>query len=431
MESLFRPCVGTIRLKNTSDLRKPGNPGPICLKKGLPAQNLIYPSNEFITHPHKQNMHPKTIIKLSTAILIFICLTIGGCSILQIKTITGDQVAVKETWSQGVLNEVYPAKTYLLFPGFTQKLYPYQINQQVYVMNDSDSGEEYAEGRKGDAYLVQSSEGQDMKISLAVQWRRDPAKIVELHKTVKDNVEERILRPELQRIVKDEATTRTALQAYSGEGLVKLQQDISRKLSDANGELRKRGVIIDNFVIQHIALDPKYKNEISEKQVAIQSRLKNIEQTSAAMAAADKAKAEARANYEKSVVEAERDKQMGILQAQKEAEQQVLAAEANKKKVVLAAEAEKESGELRAKAILAIGNAEAEATKVKMLAYSGNGAGNFVKMEIAKSMADAYRGIRGYLPSDMNVNLLSDNFSKGVSLLVNPANERSKEEDEN
>lgn len=26
----------------------------------------------------------------------------------------------------------------------------------------------------------------------------------------------------------------------------------------------------------------------------------------------------------------------------------------------------------------------------------------------------------GYLPSDMNVNLLSDNFNKGVSLLVNP-----------
>lgn len=338
------------------------------------------------------------------------------------KTITGDEVAVKETWTQGVIDQVFGPKTYILFPAFAQKMYPYKISQEVYVMNDDPN--DYAEGRQHDSYLVQSSDQQDMRISLAVQWRRDPLKIVELHKTVRDNVEEKVLRPELQRIVKDKATVRTALEAYSGTGLVALQNDILATLRDPKGELAKRGVIVDNFVIQHIGLDPTYVKEITERQVAIQARLKNIEQTKAAEAAAEKAKAEARANYEKMVVEADRDKQVGILSAEKDAEQQVLAAEASKKKTVLAAEGEKESGQLRAQAIVAVGNAEAEAIRQKMLAYSSAGSENFVKMEIAKSMGTAYQNISGYLPSDMNIMLLSDKYQGAINLLADPSDKK-------
>lgn len=350
------------------------------------------------------------------ALLLFFVLI--ASFVVSFQTIRGDEVAVKETWSQGVINETFPAKTYTLFPAFTQKLYPYKISQEVYVMNDDPS--DFAEGRPKDSYLVQSADQQDMRISLAIQWRRDPQRIVELHKTVGDNIEERILRPELQRIVKDAATVRTALQAYSGEGLVNLQNEILENLRDKEGELYKRGVLVDNFVIQHIGLDPTYVKEITERQVAIQARLKNIEQTKAAQAAAEKAKAEAQANYEKMVVEANRDKQVGILSAEKQAQQEVLGAEAAKKKTVLAAEAEKESGELRAKAIVAVGNAEAEAIKMKMLAYSGAGAENFVKMEVAKSLADAYKNIDGYLPGDMNVMLLSEKYEGAVNLLADP-----------
>lgn len=355
-------------------------------------------------------------MSLAATIAIFVIAALA--LLINFKTIGGNEVAVKETWSQGVINEVFGSKTYMLFPAFTQKMYPYQISQQVYVMNDDPN--DYAEGREKDSYLVQSSDQQDMRISLAVQWRRDPLKIVELHKTVGDNVEEKILRPELQRIVKDKATIKTALEAYSGAGLVQLQNDILSALRDSSGELTKRGIIVDNFVIQHIGLDPTYVKEITERQVAIQARLKNIEQTKAAEAAAEKAKAEARADYERMVVVADRDKQVGILGAEKEAEQLVLAAEAAKKQTVMAAEAEKEAGELRARAIVAIGNAEAEAVKQKMLAYSSAGSENFVKMEIAKSMGDAYQNISGYLPSDMNVMLLSDKYQGAVNLLANP-----------
>ncbi len=366
----------------------------------------------------KKSMDTKTWASLSLITFIVVVLLAGLSMLVGFKTIAGDEVAVKETWSEGVLDEVFGPKTYILFPAFTQKMYPYKISQEVYVMNDDPN--DYAEGRDKDSYLVQSSDQQDMRISLAIQWRRDPLKIVELHKTVRDNIEERVLRPELQRIVKDKATVRTALEAYSGAGLVTLQNDILAALRDPKGELAKRGVIVDNFVIQHIGLDPTYVKEITERQVAIQARLKNIEQTKAAEAAAEKAKAEAKANYERMVVEADRDKQVGILSAEKEAEQQVLSAEASKKRTVLNAEAEKEAGELRAKAIVAVGNAEAEAIRQKMLAYSSAGSENYVKMEVAKSMEKAYQNISGYLPSDMNIMLLSDKYQGAVNLLANP-----------
>ena len=391
-----------------------------------------------------------------SVILGGICLLIvliGLVITVQIATVEGNEIGVLETWSEGVVPESLPAKTYIWVPGFNKKLYSYEISQQVYVMNNKDGGDEYGNGRKSDAYRVQSSEGQDMDISLRVQWRRDPLKVVELHQIVGMNVEELVLRPELQRIVKDEATTRTALEAYSGAGLVELQQAIQSSLQDDTGKLYGRGVIVDSFVIEHIGLDPKYVGEIKEKQIAIQSRLKSIEQTAAAVADAEKAKAEAQADYEKQVVESERDKTKGVLKAEQEAAEMVLAAGANASKVTLAAEAQatqvvlaaeaqakqvtlaaeadkarnvlaaegdKEAGVLRAQAIIALGEAEAQATKLKLAAYNTDGADAFVKIELGKSMANAFQNIDGYLPENMSINLLAEQYTSGVNMLVSP-----------
>jgi regulator of protease activity HflC (stomatin/prohibitin superfamily) len=370
----------------------------------------------------------KTVI---IGVISLIILIIISALTLRIDTIAGGQIGVLETWSEGVVSEPLHPKTYIWVPGFNKKVYKYSVEQQVFVMNDDDSGGEYGEGRKGDSYSVPSTEGQNMKISLSVQWRRDPLKVVELHETARDNVEERILRPEIQRIVKDEATILTAIEAYSGAGLVKLQKSIENRLRDDNGELRKKGVIVDNFVIQKIDLEPMYLEQITARQVAVQARLRAIEETRAAEAAADRAKAEAQADYEKRIVEANRDKQVGILNSQKEAEQVILQAEAAARQVEIAAKAEMERNILIAKgnaeagiqqamAIEALGRAEAEATKLKMLAYSSEGADMFARIEIAKSMSDAFKGIKGYLPESMSINLLAESYNKGISLLVEP-----------
>lgn len=370
----------------------------------------------------------KTPLSLIATGVIVLALVLASVFVVDIETIEGNEIGVKETWSGGVLPDPLQPKTYILIPGFTQKIFKYDLSSQVFVMNDQ-AMDTYGEGRRRDSYLVQSSEGQDMRISLNIRWRRDPAHVVELHKTVRENVEEKILRPELMRVVKDQATTRTALEAYAGDGLVQLQSSISQALMSSDSELRKRGVIVENFVIEHIGLDPSYVEQIKARQVAVQSRLRAIEETKAAEAKAEQAKAEAQAAYERAVVDARRDKEVGVLAAQKRAEQQVLDAEAAAKRVELAAEADKtrnvlaaqgeqEAALLRAQAIEALGEAEAEATRLKLSAYSAEGSEAFVRIEVAKSMSSAFQNIDGYLPQDMTVNLLSESFLKAVESAV-------------
>lgn len=362
--------------------------------------------------------------------LIVAILLLGSFFAVDIVTIEGNEMGVKETWKDGVLPDPLISKTYVLIPGFTQKIFKYDMSSQVFVMNDEASST-YGAGRTRDSYVVQSSEGQDMRISLNVRWRRDPAKIVDLHKTVRYAIEEKILRPEIMRIVKDQSTIREAIEAYAGEGLVKLQRDISTALQSSEGELHKRGVIVENFVIERIGLDIQYIEQIKARQVAVQERLRAIEETKAAQAKAQRAKAEAQAAYEKAVVDAKRDKEVGILSAQKTAEQQILAAqaaarrvelaaEADKNRNVLAAEGEQEASLLRASAIEALGKAEAEATRLKLAAYSAEGSEAFVRIEVAKSLSVAFQNISGYLPQDMNVNLLSESFLKAVESVVKP-----------
>jgi regulator of protease activity HflC (stomatin/prohibitin superfamily) len=253
--------------------------------------------------------------------------------------------------------------------------------------------------------------------------------IVEIHKKLRTDIREKLLRPQVMLIVKNEATIISAIDAFSGDGLVKLQMDVMKDLINPNGELRKRGVIVENFTIQHIDLDEKYIGEIRARQVATQQKLRADEETKAAQATALKAQAEAKADYNRRVVEAERDKQVGILKAEENAQKQILAAkagaeqitlaaEADKKKTVLTAEGEKEAGLLSAQAIEALGKARAEAKKLELSAYAVPGADAFVKIEVAKQIASAYGNIRGFLPSDMKVNLLTTSFIESVEKLM-------------
>lgn len=114
------------------------------------------------------------------------------------------------------------------------------------------------------------------------------------------------------------------------------------------------------------------------------------------------------------MVEADRDAKVKVVAATAAAEQQVLAAEAEKKKSVLAAEAEKESGELKAQAILALGKANAESEKLKFSAYSAPGAEIYAKIQIADSMSKAFGNIKGYLPENMSIFTLGNNFQQAV-----------------
>lgn len=355
----------------------------------------------------------KLQVKLIAGSVGAVLLLLAAVLMFDVFPIAGNEVGVKETYLGGVHPQPFPARTYFILPW--ERMYKYSTALQVYEMSHAPAGGETTEGWDSEPYKIQSKDAQTMDLSLQVQWRIDAEKVVDLHRQIGPNsIEAKVLRPIVLRIVKDEATTRDALIAYSGPGLVELQSVIERDLADPQGELRLRGIIVDSFVLQKIELDPAYVTEINARQVAIQKEMRAVQEEKAAQAEALKAKAVARADYEKTVVEAERDKAKLVLAAEADNEKAILAAEAEKRKAVLVAEGERDAGELRAAGILAIGKATAEAKRLEFTAYGEDGADNYVKLQVANSMGQAFSGIKGYLPSDMTIVTLGQTFLDAV-----------------
>lgn len=371
-------------------------------------------------------------MKLAVSGIVLVIALVLTMLAIKIVTIEGNQLGIKETWANGVEADILQPKTYFLFPGWSQTVIKYDASSQVFVMNDKgDSTGEKGQGRAKDAYLVQSAEGQDMKISLNLRWRLDPTHLVQIHKTVRNDIEDKIIRPVVMRVVKDEATKMKAIDAYSGEGLVQLQSHIQNSLAGAGEgkELAERGVIVENFVIEHIELDPKYIEEIKGKQIATQRTLRAAEEQKAATAEAEVARAKAQADLNTQVVGAERDAKIKVLTAQADNEKVIIAAKAQqqqlqieaegqKQKMTLEAEGKKAAMMAEAEGTLALGKAKAEAQRQLLAAYSVPGSDAWVKTQVAESAAKAFGGIKGYLPADMKVNLLTGNFQTAVDTLT-------------
>lgn len=376
----------------------------------------------------------KSPVKLIVSGIVLLIALVVTLLTFKVVTVDGNQLGIKETWSGGVQAEIMQPKTYFLFPGWSQTVYKYDASSQVFVMNDKGAHTEGTKGRSTpDSYLVQSQEGQDMKISLNLRWRLDPAKLVSIHKTVREQVEEKLIRPTVMRVVKDKATSIKAIDAYSGEGLVKLQASIQFALAGGDElegkELRERGIIIENFVIEHIALDPNYVAEIVKKQIAVQQQLRAVEEQKAAEAEALVAKSKAQADLNTQVVAGERDAKLVVIKAKAAAEQVTVAAEAAAKQVEIAAEAQKKQMALEgegkklqqvaeAEGILAVGKAKAASQELLLTAYAAKGADAWVKTQVAESASKAFAGIKGYLPADMKVNLLTGQFQTAVDSLT-------------
>ncbi len=365
------------------------------------------------------NNNTNSPVKLIVTLIATFVLLIVAFFSISVVTIKGNELGIKETWKDGVVTNIMQPGTYFLFPGWSQKVVHYDASSQVFVMNDIPAAiEKNAVGREHDSYLVQSSEGQDMHISMNLRYRLDPEKLVSIHKTVRMHIDEKLIRPVLMRVVKDQATTMKAIDAYSGEGLVRLQSSIQRSLSGNDlvetKELKERGILIENFVIEHIALDTNYIAEIKGKQIATQKQLRSIEEQKAAEAQALVAKALAQADFNKQVVEAERDAKVRVTAATAANESAVIAAKAEQQKLILEAEGQKEAMIAKAEGTLAMGKAEAQAKELLLKAWAVPGAESFVKVEVSKNIGVAFSGIKGYLPEKMTINTFTDNFLKGL-----------------
>lgn len=142
-----------------------------------------------------------------------------------------------------------------------------------------------------------SKDLQEVDMSLAVNYRIDNKKAVDLYKTVGVNYREVILEPAIQESIK--ATT----SKYTAEELITKRSEVSTKsMEELAKKVAKYGLTVSDFNITNFSFSQEFDRAIEEKQVAEQKVLTAKQEL-------EKEKIEA----EKKIVKAEAEKKANEL----------------------------------------------------------------------------------------------------------------------
>lgn len=151
--------------------------------------------------------------------------------------------------------------------------------------------------------VITESSSKDLQLvnmALAVNYRVDGTKAIELFKNVGTKYGEVVLQPAVQESIKA-VTSR-----YTAEELITRRNEVSVECMDElNNKVNRYGIIIDNFNITNFNFSTEFNNAIEEKQVAEQRVLTAKQEL-------EKSKVEA----ERKVVEAQAEKKANELKQQ-------------------------------------------------------------------------------------------------------------------
>lgn len=333
-----------------------------------------------------------TSIKIGiVAFVAIIALWAIGNTVGVVK-VEGNEAVVKQHLFKGVVDDIWTSGTHF-YMGWFWDVYKYDIGTQK-ITFDSHVNNKDAEWPSIPVEVGENG-GQKAQISISCNYRLNPAKLVQIHKSgLGKTYESVVLKREIVDTVNEIARPHaSALDLYSGTGFVRFKNDVDKALKN-NDFLREKGIEIENTIIYQVHLDPKYEEEIAGKQIAQQQKLRKQEETKAAEEEAKRIFAMSQANVEKVRQEAEAQKIITVKKAEADAEQQVLQANAEKKKRVALAEGERDANLALASGIFAVGEAEAKVAALKRESlYAGESGERRAKVEIAVAQAEKMQGL--------------------------------------
>lgn len=300
---------------------------------------------------------------------------------------------------------------------------------KIPVQMDKLTEQDLAEGK--------STGPTDVLMSCVMQYHLSPKDehLVALHKDKTTAYRTTFLKDVLLRIINDKTTVLDARTVYQGAGRVQLQKSIESALQ-SEPRFKKYGITVERFILKEVEfVDKEFLHKIQEEALAQQRKKTAEKQKDANLAEADAEEAKAMSEQKRRLVEAQTKKNEQIARAEAEKEQQILAAQAEAEKIRLSAEAGKERLRLQgegqklqqlaqAEGILAVGKAEAEARRLKLLAYQGEGGQRFAEVEKAKALGAGIQKIY-YIPADMGINTISSDFNNAITVGL-PDSDRDK-----
>jgi regulator of protease activity HflC (stomatin/prohibitin superfamily) len=342
------------------------------------------------------------------------------------ERVEGNERLITQGITSGVNDEIVGSGTYFYVPLKTT-VYKYNVGTEKFIMGRQDlyngKGSDFVDYPAFTVTTGGNGREQPATFSVTLQYRLDPSKLVDLHKTAQNNYEDLVIKPALTRIISDQATTQTVLDFYSGEGRVTLQRNIEKAITE-HPALSAVGIMVETFVIDSIDLDKEYVAQITGRQLATQQKLRAIEEAKAAEEIAKKVEAEAQADKLKKIVEAEAAKEQRVKAAEAAASEVELAAKADATKVKAAAEAQRFSKEQDAKGLLAQGLAEAQVAREKAAAkYTGEAGARQAQVEIEQARVSLFKNmnIQGVLPEKTVMTIINGGSDIKTTLPAAPA----------
>lgn len=360
------------------------------------------------------NMNLKRNLTLGVAGLGVVASLVFLFTMVGIKTVEGNERAVIQDWNDGVLEQLWTPGTEFYMP-LTTTPYVYHIGAARFII-----GGENGDMKAQTVTTGGSGQEQPATFHATLQYHLDETKLVKLHNHSRTNYEQTVIKPALIRIISDTATVLPVLEFYSGNGRMKLQQDIEQAIMN-EPSLAELGIVVDTFVFDKIILDQEYVEKIRGRQLAFQDKLKNIEEAKAAEEAAKKEEALAQADKLKRIVAAEASAAEQVKAAEAQKQKRVLAAEAQAQEIRQKAGAERFRKEQDAKGLLAQGLAEAKvANEKKVSKYSGVSGQRQAAVEIEQARVELFKNmtLQGIVTEKTALTIINGSSSKSPVLTV-------------
>ena len=141
----------------------------------------------------------------------------------------------------------------------------YDLRRLEYTMSAA-----MGEGRRAavdDSLWSPTKEGLQVGIDLTVWHHLDPQHVIQIHKGIGPDYEEKIIRPAIRSVIRLVISEYAVMDVYSAKR-ANIQEEINQKVKAL---LEKDGFLVDEVVLRDVRFTPQFAEAIEAKQIAQQA----------------------------------------------------------------------------------------------------------------------------------------------------------------
>lgn len=258
---------------------------------GPPLLNTIFAETDSMRNEAAAQRAQQTRTMILRGSLIALLVVVGGLATLvrSIQVVEAGQVGL--VYRFGDITGQRDAGLAVIFPWEEFKTADIRI-QKVRAEGECSNGLD-------ECLEAFSSETQDVFVVATANISVNPSEVQTLYRTVGPDYVDKVVRPRLLQIIKDETVK------YRSVDIAPNREQIRAEVRDRmRGELADFSINVDDLLIDNMDFRPEFKQAIEAKQIASQEALRQQELVAAKEAEARQKSAEAQGNADKLRIEA-------------------------------------------------------------------------------------------------------------------------------